>query len=294
MLGRLPRAVLRVAAGRLMMGSSNGRGAASAATVCMRRGARQMSSGPAVKDTMANMPWYQTERAKFLIGNFSYCLQLAGFVCADQLAMRSFLIGGSSSFIVYALVQPQKMWVPALWEGAFASIHAMMIYKILHTEKITLTTDELRFYGMVFQKHQLELKEFQDLLKLGDWQTFKGGEELTRVGQIVDRVFFITRGKIEIPTKDVTPIVRAEGHFVGEVSLLKDFTDHVNAHEDMETMQRTHAKASGTCVCQGEVQCFVWSHDTLLNYLQHPETNPASAKVLLALFGDVLQKIETI
>ena len=62
-------------------------------------------------------------------------------------------------------MQPQKLWVPALWEGTFASIHAYMIYNILRQDKVALTKDELRLYGMVFQRHDLEVEEFQALLK---------------------------------------------------------------------------------------------------------------------------------
>ena len=74
--------------------------------------------------------------------------------------MRSFLVGGSGVFVLYALLQPTRLVIPAIWEGTFASIHAYMIYKILGQAKVSLTKDELRLYGMVFQRHDLEIEEF--------------------------------------------------------------------------------------------------------------------------------------
>lgn len=75
--------------------------------------------------------------------------------------MRSFLVGGSGVFVLYALLQPTRLVIPAIWEGTFASIHAYMIYKILGQAKVSLTKDELRLYGMVFQRHDLEIEEFE-------------------------------------------------------------------------------------------------------------------------------------
>jgi hypothetical protein len=138
----------------------------------------------------------------------------------EPLLMRSFLVGGSSSFVVYALVQPQKLWVPALWEGTFASIHAYMIYNILRQDKVALTKDELRLYGMVFQRHDLEVEEFQALLKIGEWKTLKDREELTRAGERVEKVSVVVRGNVVAHARD-GDVALGEGKYVGEVSLLK-------------------------------------------------------------------------
>ena len=163
---------------------------------------------------------YQTPTGQMLLGNFSYVLQLGGFLMTEPLLMRSFLVGGSSSFVVYALVQPQKLWVPALWEGTFASIHAYMIYNILRQDKVALTHDELRLYGMVFQRHDLEVEEFQALLKIGEWKTLTDKEELTRAGERVEKVSVVVRGNVVAHARD-GDVALGEGKYVGEVSLLK-------------------------------------------------------------------------
>merc|ERR1719174_3099707 len=100
------------------------------------------------------------------MANFSYCLQLAGFVAAEALFMRSFLIGGSMSFVMYALLQPKKLIIPAMWETTFASIHAYKIYEILNGDRIVLTSDELKLYALLFRHDELDPVAFRRLVDL--------------------------------------------------------------------------------------------------------------------------------
>ena len=248
----------------------------------IRHASRRLASS-AEAASEAGLPWYQTEKGRTILGNFSYVLQLGGFLMIDPLLMRSFLVGGSSSFVLYALVQPQKLWVPALWEGTFASIHAYMIYGILNTQKVALTKDELRLYGMVFQHHDLEVEEFQSLLEIGSFKTLPPGQDLTTAGTPVENVYVIVRGDVTAHAKG-GDVPLSPGKYVGEVSLLKVYAD---AKKGGDAKAAAAPLASATCTCQSETHVFVWNQDALLKFLKHDER---SAKVLKSIFADVLTK----
>ena len=231
--------------------------------------------------TEKKVMWLKTTTGLKVLGNITYTLQLGGFLCQDPLMMRSFLVGGSSVFVVYALIQPTALVVPALWEGAFAAIHVYNIYRLLNTENVTLTPAELKMYGMVFQRHALEVDEFQGLMKRGEWIDMKDGDKLTTYNQLNEWVWIIVKGDVVVSANDASnnknDIKLKEGQFVGEVSLLKDFQN--KGHEP--------TTASATCLCKGDVKCFRWSRKDLFDYL---ETSESSKKVVQSLFADVVDK----
>ena len=103
--------------------------AAGPALARLRLAARRFSAGPAADAAKpaaeaAAEPWYRSAKGLMVLGNVTYLLQLGGFLMTEQLLMRSFLVGGSGVFVIYALLQPTRLWVPAMWEATFASIHA--------------------------------------------------------------------------------------------------------------------------------------------------------------------------
>ena len=95
-----------------------------------------------------------------------------------------------------------------------------VVGNILRQDKVALTHDELRLYGMVFQRHDLEVEEFQALLKIGEWKTLQDKEELTRAGERVEKVSVVVRGNVVAHARD-GDVALGEGKYVGEVSLLK-------------------------------------------------------------------------
>jgi hypothetical protein len=247
-------------------------------TRSVRRTLTSEAGGASEKKVM----WLKTTTGLMVLGNVTYCLQLGGFLCTDPLMMRSFLVGGSSVFVVYALIQPTALLIPALWEGAFASIHAVMIYRLLSTDKVTLSVDELKVYGMVFQRHQLEVGDFTNLMKRGEWVTLKAGDKLTELEKPVDAVWIIVDGNVKVVGDDEhqsasDEIVLNPGQFVGEVSLLRDY-EHKGAEP---------TKASATCVCANDVKCFRWARKDLFDFL---ETDESGRKVVETLFADVVDK----
>lgn len=233
----------------------------------------------------ADLPWYKSARGLMILGNVTYLLQLGGFLMTDQLAMRSFLVGGSGVFVVYALLQPTRLLIPAAWEFTFASIHACMIYKLLATPSVSLSKEELRLYGMVFQRHDLEIEEFRQLAAVGSFETLPDKHRLTTAGEAVDKVYVVVRGSVAAETEGGAVAI-PPGHYVGEVSFIQSYTDAKKLGPD-ETAP-AHV-ASTTCTAVGETQVFVWKQDDLRKYLAD-DHDGATAKIIRTIFSDVLEK----
>ena len=159
---------------------------------------------------------------------------------------------------------------------------------------LTLTKDELRLYGMVFQHHDLEVEEFQSLLEIGSFKTLPPGQDLTTAGTPVENVYVIVRGDVTAHTKG-GDVPLSPGKYVGEVSLLKVYADATLILPLLVAQTCGDAKAaaaplaSATCTCQSETHVFVWTQDALLKFLKHDER---SAKVLKSIFADVLTKYD--
>ena len=153
-----------------------------------------------------------------------------------------------------------------------------MIYRLLSTNNVTLSSDELKMYAMVFKHHQLEVDEFTKLTGKGEWVTLRKGDKLTCLNKMNDSVWLIVDGDVSVKQNGDLKgeVLLHPGQFVGEVSLLKDF------------QKKSSTTASATCVCQSEtVKCFRWSRDELFDYL---ESDAAGKKVVETLFADVVDK----
>lgn len=225
-----------------------------------------------------------------MLGNFSYCLQFAGFIAAEALMMRSCLIGGSLSFVVYALVQPKKLWIPAIWESTFASIHTYKIYELMCGDKISLSADEMRLYGLMFGHHHLDPHAFKRLVDIGQWVNHKPGEVLTTEGQHVSKVRLLVSGDVTIHIdNELVYKMDTPGHFIGEMALMEKF---IHLHDDDEgSASGDYNKASATARTTSDIVCFEWATDELLDYLDKDQDSGALIK---AFFEDVMVKIHSL
>lgn len=181
-----------------------------------------------------------------------------------------------------------------------------MICKILNTPKVQLTKEELRLYGMVFQRMDLEVDEFHDLVAVGEWMTLPDKTELTRAGEPVDAVYVVVRGAVVAETPKDGDVAIPPGHYVGEartarvllfflaaratglyaqVSFIQSYSD---AKKKPGEVPPVH-DASATCTAVGEIQVFAWKQADLHKYLKD-DHNGATAKIIRTIFSDVLEK----
>jgi len=249
-----------------------------AASIVSRRWFSSDKGGEAPKGLLA---WAQSKQGEFVIANFSYCLQFAGFIATEALVMRSCLIGGSMSFVCYALVQPKKLIIPALWETTFASIHTYKIYEILNGDRVVLSSDELRLYALLFRHDELEPAAFHRLVELGTKETYDKGKVLTVEGRHVDHVRVLISGSvsIEMEGKHIREVDKP-GTFIGEQALAK----MVIADDD------NVGKSTTTRRCDSDkMVCFEWPMDTLKTFV---EVDEAGGALLKTFFSGVLQKLD--
>jgi CRP-like cAMP-binding protein len=200
--------------------------------------------------------------------------------------MRSFLIGGSLSFVCYALVQPKKLWIPAIWESTFASIHSYKIYELMCGDRINLSPDEMRLYGLLFGHHHLDPHAFKRLVDIGRWVKYEADEVLTTQSEHVDKVRVLTSGSVEV-FKDGALIstTDAPGNFIGEMALMAQFS---HLHDDEQDSKIDYALAAATVKTKGQIVCFEWAKDELLEYL---DKDQGSSVLVNAFFEDVVRKL---
>lgn len=186
------------------------------------------------------------------------------------------------SFVVYALLQPKKLIIPAMWETTFASIHAYKIYEILNGDRIVLTSDELKLYALLFRHDELDPVAFRRLVDLGQWATHNKGKVLTTQGEDVEKVSVLFKGSVcvEIGGKRIFTIDK-QGGFVGEQALGRLIT----------TDNEDAGKSTATRTCESEeMVCFEWPMDKLK---QFAELDPAGGALIKTFFRGVLQKVDS-
>lgn len=262
---------------RFAQAAANGGGASSAAGDA----AGAASGGASGRGSGGLLQWLKefvnSDRGQMVLGNFSYCLQFAGFICTDILPMRSFLIGGSMSFVVYALVQPKRLYIPAVWESTFASIHCVKIYQLLSGDTIVLSPEEMRLYALLFENAELDPKAFQRVVSLGQWRTYDPGAVLTKEGEPVSHVRVLSKGTVVVHAKRRELRSLGKGQFVGEQAVLRSHLQGTEANVAVATRE-----------CETEVICYEWPMEELLKFM---EADSAGGVLMKRFFVDVLDKL---
>jgi len=185
------------------------------------------------------------------------------------------------SFVCYALVQPKKLLIPALWETTFATIHTYKIYEILNGDRCVLTPDELRLYALLFRHDELEPSAFHRLVELGKKETYQKGKVLTTEGEHVDHVRVLISGSVSIAMegKRIREVDKP-GTFIGEQALSKIIIAH-DENVGMSTTTRT---------CDSEkMVCFEWPMEKLKDFVEKDE---AGGELLKTFFSGVLEKLD--
>jgi len=185
------------------------------------------------------------------------------------------------SFVCYALVQPKKLVIPALWESTFASIHTYKIYEILYGDRVVLTSDELRLYALLFRHDELEPSAFHRLVELGKKETYRKGAVLTTEGKHVDHVRVLISGSVSISMggKGIREVDQP-GTFVGEQALSKIIIAH-DENVGLSTTTRT--------VDSEEMVCYEWPMQKLKDFVEQDE---AGGELLKKFFSGVLEKLD--
>lgn len=143
---------------------------------------------------------------------------LSGFLFRDQVLLRSLIVIGDVIYILYFYYAPETpLWGGIFWSSLFVAVNLWMLWSILADRRhFHLTPEELRLYH---QLGSLTPGQFRKLLRLCTMVQADGRTELTRRGEAVEHLCYLTQGEARIEVENGSRIRLGEA-FIGEIAFL--------------------------------------------------------------------------
>lgn len=184
-----------------------------------------------------------------IFGNLAFILVALSLLAKDILWLRGLSVISSLCAIIFnynAAAAP--LWTPIRWNLFFISLNLFHISKIfLANKKIVLREKEREIYQWFFK--DLSLVEFHKLIKSGSFKNLHPGEKVIKEGEVVDHLFLIYSGSIDILKNDTKVGNLKDGQFLGEMSFL------------------SNEKATATAMVHYPTEVVVWNQKELKDLL---------------------------
>ncbi len=168
-------------------------------------------------------------------------LYLVCFLFRNQIILRCFAIMGDVVYTTYYFgVAGHPLWDAMIWSTLNMCVNIMMVAVIINDGRETkLGDNELKLYRSL---GSLNPGEFRKLIALGKWQTAKETSILTTEGQILDSLYYVLEGEVDI-LKSGRQIDVKPGLFIGEIAYLlnKPATASVSVRPETIYVTWTHA-----------------------------------------------------
>lgn len=187
-------------------------------------------------------------------------LFLSSYLVRDILWLRALTITATLSLFPYYIAN--GLTLPVAWNSVFIAINLVQIYLLLLQRRpCRLDARQQRLYHRVFRA--LKPREFLALVSVGQWREVNPGDRLIDAGEILDELYVIDEGAldVEIGARRVTTL--AGGSFIGEMSFI------------------TGEPTSASVVASAPTQLLSWRRGDLDPFLaRHPETRAALQLIL--------------
>ena len=155
-------------------------------------------------------------------GQFLFAIALGtstlAFLMSSIFWLRIFMF---VSYMCYAIFHyfftENPYWLEYSSEVLLGLINVVMILILyLQENRVKLSDKEKAIYENQFSG--LSLLEFDKLLKVGEWEVYEPGTHLIEDGKVVDHLYYVYGGDVEILRPDGVKIVQPQGSFIGEIS----------------------------------------------------------------------------
>jgi Cyclic nucleotide-binding domain len=146
-------------------------------------------------------------------------LLVAGFLCRDQMWLRTWAIFGNLVFILYfALVADVPLWTAVIAAALIVAVNLYMMNKVLADRRaFALTGEEMMLFARL---PGLTPGQFKLLLAEATWHESRVPERLTVTGIMPEALHFLLEGRAEVEREgkrfDIGP-----NCFVGELAFLR-------------------------------------------------------------------------
>jgi hypothetical protein len=144
---------------------------------------------------------------------------LIGFLCRNQLWLRTWAIIGNLCFILYyVLVSDVPLWTAMVSSGLIIAANVWMMNKILADRRMfRLTAEEMMLFARL---PELTPGQFKLLLADAEWTESKVPTRLTVEGKSPEALHFVLEGKAEVE-RDGKRFDIGPNCFVGELAFLR-------------------------------------------------------------------------
>lgn len=229
-----------------------------------------------------------------MVCNVGNLIAVVGMCQTDILLLRACMMGASTCGIVFNLMQPKPLWVPASWGLFFITGHCMMIGLLLRERSaVFLSSDELDAYEEGFQRHGFTPRQFKKLLDASRWERHPPKTKLAEEGRPMESVYYFHRGSAQVLVHDqVVGEVSSKARFLGKL-----YFGPTAAVEEAEKTSASQKEGSSTGMKRGwnvtaitTQQCEVlrWNIEELKQIMEDPNIQAAAA---LASIADLSSKL---
>ena len=205
--------------------------------------------------------------SRLLVGNIEYILLIISMMMTSMIWLRSLAIASGVAGFVYSawwLHDP----IGVFWETAFTSVNVVQLLLIKYRNVTALfSEDDRELYFRIFP--QLEPYQMRRLLKTGKWMTAPAGTELTRQGELVSHLYFLSSGCLEVLIGSVKVGVCGPKSLIGEISFASG------------------QPATATVVSRDQIRYFAFEQDALHKLMR------ADPEIGRAVEGSLRRNLET-
>lgn len=152
-----------------------------------------------------------------IIISVSYILLIVGGIVRDVLLLRVLFSIAGALAVWYGLVISDVSIT--LWEAGFTLVNAVQGILLWNEKRsVRLTPEERELQLSLFS--QMSLVDFNRFVRTGTWISAPEGTELTRQGEPVVRIVFISEGAASVTIDQTIVAYCKRGDFIGEMAFV--------------------------------------------------------------------------
>ena len=204
----------------------------------------------------------------FFVANIIYT---SSYAVRDIMWLRILTIIAAFCTFPYFFFQDAPLWSALFWQTMFILINAVQLF-FLYMERrpVDLTDDQQRLHLMVFRS--LKPREMLKLIGFAEWKVLKKGEKIIEQGTVLDKLYLIFQGSVEVKTDGNIKAHLRDGGFMGEMSYI------------------TGNPTSADIVALEDTKYLSWSKSELEHFFQK---HPSIKNVIQAILGvDMAEKLK--
>jgi len=181
----------------------------------------------------------------YLLYAFAFLVSMLAFIMTSMQKLRLLIVLSSAAYAIYYYMFPaEPLWLDVGSELALVGINGLMlIFLAWSNSRIRFDQREQFLYDHEFS--DLTRVEFDQLLKISEWQLLRADYVFTIAGKELYDIFYLVSGRANAQLAGGNSAIIYEGSVIGEVSY------------------RLKCPASATVTALNSCMCLRWRQDKL-------------------------------